>query len=273
MRRCMHPQAQALLDLVQKVGLPPTHTLPPDEARRYYRERRAYTQPAPPDGGKRGGAHGRRHSAAAVPPAGQPRDRALPVLVYFHGGGWVIGDLDTHDVLCRELANHAGCAVASVDYRLAPEHRFPCRAWTTASRPRAGCASTRARWRSTRRACRRRRQAGGNLATVVAIAARDAGHPAIAYQLLVYPATDMRRVAAIAPDQRPGLPADQRLRRLLPRPLHARRLARRRLARRRRCCATTCRGCRRRSSSLRATTRCATKASPTRTASRRPATW
>ena len=95
------------------------------------------------------------------------------MLVYYHGGGWVIGDLDTHDVLCRELANGAGCAVVAVDYRLAPEHRFPAAVddalaatrWVRGTRPRS--ASTPARLAVGGDS------AGGNLAAVVALAARD----------------------------------------------------------------------------------------------------
>ena len=67
----------------------------------------------------------------------------LPILVYYHGGGWIRGDLDTHDDVCRYLCHHAGCLVASVDYRLAPEHRFPPR-WTTATPRPSG-------WRKTPR--------------------------------------------------------------------------------------------------------------------------
>jgi acetyl esterase len=100
-------------------GVPPTHTLTPRDARAFYRERRSYTQPSAGGGRSRDlqadGPHG------AIPlrlyrRAGSD-DATLPVLVYYHGGGWVIGDLDTHDTLCRELANSAGCAVVAVDYR------------------------------------------------------------------------------------------------------------------------------------------------------------
>jgi acetyl esterase len=113
------------------------------------------------------------------------------VLVYFHGGGWTIGDLDTHDTLCRELAHRAGCAVVAVDYRLAPEHRFPAAvddaiAATRWVRDNAALLKVDAE-----RLAVGGDSAGGNLAAVVAITARDAGEP-IAYQLLVYPATDMR---------------------------------------------------------------------------------
>src|SRR5688572_20429740 len=129
----LHPQARALIDMMAARGVPPTHTLAPQEARRLYLERRAFTQPDPP-------AVARLEALEAPGPAGSiplrlyapvARDRhhrhepPLPVLVYFHGGGWVIGDLDTHDTLCRQLANEAGCAVVSVDYRLGPEQPFP----------------------------------------------------------------------------------------------------------------------------------------------------
>jgi len=196
----LHPHAQALLELIERVALPPTHTLPPAEARRYYRERRQYTQPAPPDVGRvetlQADGPAGTIPLRAYRPAGSADADTLPVLVYFHGGGWVIGDLDTHDVLCRELANGAGCAGLSVDYRLAPEHRFPaavddCIAATRWVRRHAASLGLDAA-----RLAVGGDSAGANLAAVVTIAARDAGDPPIAFQLLIYPATDARRVAA-----------------------------------------------------------------------------
>ncbi|MEJ1172237.1 alpha/beta hydrolase [Variovorax sp. CCNWLW235] len=193
----LHPQARALLDFIEARGIPPTHTLSPAEARAFYRDRRAATQPEAPQVAqvrdlKAEGPHG------AIPmrlyrPLGAAADAALPVLVYFHGGGWVIGDLDTHDVLCRSLANGAGCAVASIDYRMGPEHRFPAAvddvlAATRWVRREAGSLGLDAG-----RLAVGGDSAGGNLAAVTAIAARDAGDLPIAFQLLIYPATDMRR--------------------------------------------------------------------------------
>src|SRR6478609_4587841 len=121
----LHPQARALLNLIEEKGVPPFHTLAPVDARRVYVERRSVTQPKPPDV-----AQVRELKAGAIPlrsyrPLGSTGEQVLPVLVYFHGGGWTIGDLDSHDTLCRELANGSGCAVVAVDYRMGPEHRFP----------------------------------------------------------------------------------------------------------------------------------------------------
>ncbi|MBL8384558.1 MAG: alpha/beta hydrolase [Burkholderiales bacterium] len=193
----LHPQARALLDLIEASGLPATHTLPPAEARRMYRERRAYTQPEPPPVAEvralsAPGPHG------PVPlrlyrPAGSAADAVLPALVYYHGGGWTIGDLETHDTLCRELANDSGAAVVAVDYRMGPEHRFPAavddsRAALTWVRDNAAALML-----DPARLAVGGDSAGGNLATVMAIAARDAGDPPLAFQLLIYPATDMRR--------------------------------------------------------------------------------
>jgi acetyl esterase len=117
----------------------------------------------------------------------------LPVLMYYHGGGWVIGDLDTHDTLCRELANTAGCAVVAVDYRMGPEQRFPAAVDDVLAATRwVGAQAGALNLDSTRLAVGGD-SAGGNLAAVVALAARDAGDLPIAFQLLIYPATDMRR--------------------------------------------------------------------------------
>lgn len=200
----LHPQARALLTLIEERGFPPTHTLTPTEARAFYRERRAFTQPEPPQAGsvrelQAEGPHGpipmRLYLPLAAPNGDAAARGALPVLVYFHGGGWVIGDLDTHDTLCRELANGSGCAVVAVDYRMGPEHRFPaavddCIAATRWLRREAAALGL-----DPKRIAVGGDSAGGNLAAVVSIAAREAGDLPLAFQLLIYPATDMRRTA------------------------------------------------------------------------------
>jgi acetyl esterase len=116
-------------------------------------------------------------------------DEPLPAILYFHGGGFVIGSLDTHDGTCRALANASGCAVVSVDYRLAPEHRFPAApedcwaalAWVAKEGAALGVDGARLAVAGD--------SAGGNLAATAALLARARG-PALRYQLLVYPVTD-----------------------------------------------------------------------------------
>jgi acetyl esterase len=193
----LHPQARALLDLIEQSGLPPTHTLSPGEARRLYRERRGYTQPAPPDVAivreLKAPGPGGEIPLRLYRPLGSSEAAVLPVLVYFHGGGWTIGDLDTHDTLCRELSNGAGICVVAVDYRMGPEHRFPAAVDDAIAATRWVAGQAAALKVDAARLAVGGDSAGGNLAAVVAIAARDAGDLAIRYQLLIYPATDMRR--------------------------------------------------------------------------------
>ena len=195
----LHPQARALLDKLIELRVPEIHTVPPLEARASYRARRAVLQPVPQDV-----AAGRAFMAdgphGSIPLRGDRPVQALstavaqPVLVYFHGGGYVIGDLDTHDTLCRELCNGSGVTLVSVDYRLAPEHRYPtafddCLAatrWISANAAALGVDATRLAVGGD--------SAGGNLAATVALAARDGvDGPTvpIAFQLLIYPGIDM----------------------------------------------------------------------------------
>ncbi len=114
----------------------------------------------------------------------------LPALLFFHSGGWVVGDLDTHDGVCRQLALLARCIVIAVDYRLAPEHKFP------AATEDALAALGYVRAQATQLGIDAERiavggdSAGGNLAAVLALMARDAGYPPLALQALIYPATD-----------------------------------------------------------------------------------
>ena len=193
----LDPDARALIDLMAARGVPPTHTLAPAEARRLYRERRSFTQPEPPAMAevrdlRTADAPGGVALRLYRPPQAAP---VSPALVYYHGGGWTIGDLDTHDVLCRQLAQQAGCVVVAVDYRLGPEHRFPaavddCLAatrWVQAQAKALGIDGTRLAVGGD--------SAGGNLAAVTAIALRDGGDALPRLQLLIYPATDMRAVA------------------------------------------------------------------------------
>jgi acetyl esterase len=193
----LHPQARALLKLMEEKGVPATHTLAPADAREFYRQRRTFTQPDPPQVASVRDLEA-RGPGGPIPlrsyrPAGSKPDDVLPVLVYYHGGGWVIGDLDTHDVLCRQLCNLSGCAVVAVDYRLAPEHRFPAALDDALAATRWVRSQAAALKVDASRLAVGGDSAGGNLAAAVALAARDAGDLPIAFQLLIYPATDQRR--------------------------------------------------------------------------------
>jgi acetyl esterase len=113
-----------------------------------------------------------------------------PMLVYFHGGGWIFGNLESHDAMCRIVAHEAGCLVAAIHYRLAPEHPFPagledCTAATAWLADNAGTLGG-----DPSRLAVGGDSAGGNLAAAVSHIARDKGGPAIAFQWLIYPAVD-----------------------------------------------------------------------------------
>lgn len=192
----LDPQAAALIALMAQRQIPPTHTLTPADARRMYLERRFFSQPEPPAVAEVRALK----SAGGVPlrlyrPAGSDAAAQLPVLVYFHGGGWTMGDLDTHDVLCRQLCNGAGVAVVSVDYRMGPEHRFPAAVDDCVEATRWVRSQSAALGIDPQCVAVGGDSAGGNLAAVVSLALRDAGDPPLAFQLLIYPATDMRCTA------------------------------------------------------------------------------
>jgi acetyl esterase len=123
----------------------------------------------------------------------------FPLLVFFHGGGWVLGDLESHDVLCRMLTNQAQCVTVSVDYRLAPEAKFPAAAEDCYAATKWAAANASAIDGDSSRVAIAGDSAGGNLAAVVALIARDRGGPRLVYQLLVYPAIDP---ASDAPSQK-----------------------------------------------------------------------
>ena len=204
----LDPQAKTLLALIEQRNLAPFEALSPEEARRAYRDRRHFTQPAPPElpevrelaaDGPAGAIALRLYRPCATQHAtARPTaaDGPLPVLVYYHGGGWVIGDLDTHDVLCRQLAAQSGCALVAVDYRMAPGHRFPAAVDDCLAATRWVARQARSLGLDPARLAVGGDSAGGNLAAVVAIAARDAGDLPIRFQLLIYPATDQRRTGA-----------------------------------------------------------------------------
>src|SRR5215470_8047989 len=112
------------------------------------------------------------------------------VLVYFHGGGWVLGSITTHDVLCRSLANAAGCIVVSVDYRLAPEHKFPAGPEDCYAATKWAAAHARDLNADPARIVIAGDSAGGNLVAVTALMVRDKGGPSLRGQLMIYPVTD-----------------------------------------------------------------------------------
>ncbi len=187
----LDPQCAALCDTAAQAGAPFDAGDPPAARRAYAATTAIYAYDPGPlktvenlsfdgPGGRIAVRAYRPHSAHAV----------LPALVYFHGGGWVVGDLDTHDHVCRHLAFAGDVVVLAIDYRLAPEQPFPAAvddaaaalAWARADASALGIDAARIAVGGD--------SAGANLAAVVCLAARDSGAPPPAFQLLIYPAVD-----------------------------------------------------------------------------------
>ena len=183
-------QIEFLLGLTKEANLPEVWQLTPDQGREQYASRvnrLKVSEPIFRTEDRRIPGPGNDIALRIYTPRELGTAEKLPVLMWFHGGGFVIGSLETHDSACRMLANGADCIVVSVDYRLAPEHRFPaavedCQAatkWVALHAGEFGGDAARIAVGGD--------SAGANLATVIAILARDAAHPKLAFQLLVYP--------------------------------------------------------------------------------------
>jgi acetyl esterase len=190
----LHPQVLAIRDRIRRDRVPHLSTLSIEEARAADRAAAAAgTGDGEPVAEIRDiqipGPAGQL-PARVYQPAGAGPDARLPVLVYFYGGGWSLGTLDTCDGVCRMITNAAGCVTVATGYRLAPENKFPaavedCHAgaqWVAAHAAELGVDATRLAVGGD--------SSGGNLAAAVALLARDRGGPSITHQLLVYPNTD-----------------------------------------------------------------------------------
>jgi acetyl esterase len=199
----LDPGVRALLDLIAAAAEPRIETLSPAEARKMTAENlvpvAGAMEPLRSIQNLRiPGPAGEIPVRIYTPDVSGRRLEMLPAMVYFHGGGWVLWNLDTHDVVCSAIANRAGAVVISVDYRLAPEHKFPAAVddayaateWVFANAPKLGIDSSRISVGGD--------SAGGNLAAVVSLKRRDANSddsPAIALQALIYPVTDLSSMA------------------------------------------------------------------------------
>jgi acetyl esterase len=191
----LDPDAAAVYKAFLEAGRPAYETVSPAEAREFYLQARFVSNPEPPElasieplaiPSPAGSIPARVYTPVKLRKAGG----LAPCLVFFHGGGWVIGNLDSHDVACRKLADEGQLIVISIDYRLAPEHKFPAAVndvvaattWIAENAKQLGVDAARLMVGGD--------SAGGNLAAVVAISARDGNGPALAGQVLIYPATD-----------------------------------------------------------------------------------
>jgi len=191
----LDPDAVAVYKAFQEAGRPAYETLTPPEAREYYMQARLVANPEPPEllsaeSLAIPAPHGRIPARIYTPKKLRKADGLAPGLVFFHGGGWVIGNLETHDVVCRKLAHEGEMIVMSVDYRLAPEHRFPAAVEDAVTATKWLAANAKALGVDASRLVVGGDSAGGNLAAVVALLARGAGGPRLRLQSLVYPVTD-----------------------------------------------------------------------------------
>jgi acetyl esterase len=188
----LHPQAQGLLEQMAAAGGPPLEEMPVEAARQMIAAMAELAGPPEEvarveDRAVPGPEAGVEIPVRIYTPAGTG---PLPALVYFHGGGWVIGNIESHDAPCRALANAAGCVVVSVDYRLAPEFKYPAAAEDCYVATRWVAENAAALGVDPQRIAVGGDSAGGNLTAVVSLMARDRGGPPLIFQLLVYPVTD-----------------------------------------------------------------------------------
>jgi len=184
-RMPLHPLIDTMLREMADLNAPPIQNLQPEEARLMYSQARVIGDVVEVEKVVDLNITSNLRARAYYPDT----ELLKPLLVYYHGGGWVIGDLDTHDHICRKLAREVNCVVLSVDYQLAPEHPFPeplndCYAaleWAVANAVELGIDPNRIAVGGD--------SAGGNLSAAVAIRARDEAGPELLMQLLIYPVT------------------------------------------------------------------------------------
>jgi len=192
MRDTLYPEVRALLEANEAGGAPPIESLSPAEARQAAIDALKPVAGQPEEIG--------RVEDLRIPHPERPipiriytpaAEGPFPCLLYFHGGGWVLCDLDTHDAVCRAIARRAGAVVVAVDYRLSPEYKFPAAVedgyaateWVVANAARLSV--------DPRRIAVGGDSAGGNLSAVMCLKSRDEGGPALALQVLVYPVTNL----------------------------------------------------------------------------------
>ena len=183
----LDPLVRSLLDLAAAQNTAPLTSMTPAQAREMFEKLRL---PMPGDPVAKVEDRRIPGPAGEIPIRIYQPENARGVLVYFHGGGWVIGSLDSHDAPLRSLANAAGCSVVSVDYRLAPEHRHPAAAEDCYAATCWVADNARSLAADPDALAIGGDSAGGNLAAVAALLARERRGPRIRYQLLVYPVTD-----------------------------------------------------------------------------------
>jgi acetyl esterase len=188
----LDPVARELLDGVAASGRLNAHLLPIAEARANFESLFAGLGAGEPVASV--AEHAIPVAGGAIParsyrPAGASAGEALPLVVYFHGGGWLLGSVDSHDTICRALANASGAVVLNAGYRLAPEARFPAAADDALAATRWAHANAGHLGADAGRLAVAGDSAGGNLAAVVCQDLRDAAEPIVRFQLLVYPVT------------------------------------------------------------------------------------
>jgi acetyl esterase len=191
--RALNPEVAALMRAAEAAGVPTLGSLPPDEARRSYSASRRALQAAfdPVASREDVTIQGPGGSLALRIFRGAAHEQNLPCFLFLHGGGWVLGDLETHEGICRRIAAAASCCVLAVDYRLAPEHPFPAALEDGAATLRWAVAHAESLGIDAKRIAVGGDSAGGNLAAVIALMGRDGSVPRCMYQMLFYPAVDL----------------------------------------------------------------------------------